>query len=358
MSQETALILVFEDLHWADECTIELISALARRRAPAKLLVISTYRPYDGSSEHPLKPLKQDLLIHKLCADMVLAPLAKTAVRALLSRELRQERLPPGLDSFIYQHSEGNPLFALALLQHLIARRILVRSADDDSGEWEQRIPFPEKESGVPDELAQLIELEIDRLCQKDQRILEAASLMSVAFPAWAVAAALGQDPAETEEECDELARRLSFVHRAGHDDLPDGTRSDFYTFGHGLYREVLYQKQAAARRAKGHTRIANRLGEMFAGREANVAREMAMHYEAAGNWLRAANALRAAARHAWQRHANSEAVQLLDRTLAIAENLSDEERDILEREIHDEFEAALVAADGSPRSHEVQIET
>ena len=162
------------------------------------------------------------------------------------------------------------------------------------------------------------------------------------------MAAALGQNPAETEEAGDELARRLSFVHHAGHDDLPDGTRSDFYAFGHGLYREVLYQRQAAARRSRGHTRIANRLGEMFAGRGATVAREMAMHYESAGNWQRAATALRAAARHAWQRHSCSEAAQLVDRTLAIGHNLSDEEREVLEREIHDEFDVLLASAESS----------
>ena len=145
---------------------------------------------------------------------------------------------------------------------------------------------------------------------------------MRVVFPAWAVAAALEQDSAETEEACDRLARRSCFVHRAGHDELPDGTRSDFYAFAHGLYREVLYQKQAASRRAKGHIRIAERLGELFAGREDNVAREMAMHYEAAGNWKRATTTLRTAAQHAHQRQAYSEAAQLLQHSLAIAENL------------------------------------
>jgi predicted ATPase len=114
----------------------------------------------------------------------------------------------------------------------------------------------------------------------------------------------------------------LYFVERAGEDELPDGTRSAFYVFAHGLYREVLYQRQVATRRGKRHIRIAERLGELFAGREANVAREMALHYEAAGNWQRAASALRAAARHAQQRQAYAEAAELLEHALRIAENL------------------------------------
>ena len=111
-------------------------------------------------------------------------------------------------------------------------------------------------------------------------------------FPAWAVAAALEEDLVEIEEACDELALKSHFVQRAGHDELPDGTRSGFYVFAHGLYRGTLYQRQSPARRAKAHIRIAERLRALFAGREGSVAREMAMHYEAAGDWQRAAGAL------------------------------------------------------------------
>ena len=84
-----------------------------------------------------------------------------------------------------------------------------------------------------------MIELEIERLTPDEQKLLEAGSLMSVVFPAWAVAAALKKDPADTEEACDELVRRLYFVERAGHDELPDGTRTAFYVFAHKLYREA-----------------------------------------------------------------------------------------------------------------------
>ncbi|MHB1936010.1 MAG: AAA family ATPase [Acidobacteriaceae bacterium] len=352
LAKEKALVLAFEDLQWANDSTLELISALARRRDPVKLMVLATYSSNCVPTEHPLKALKQDLLMHRQCEEMALTPLAKTAVRQLLSMELGQETLPPGLDTFVYRHSEGNPLFALALLKHLMTECCLARDGAEENGRWDQRAPFPEMEAGVPEELAQLIDPEIERLSPAEQRILEAASLMRVVFPAWAVAAALEQDLAETEEACDKLARRLCFVHRAGHDELPDGTRSDFYAFAHGLYREVLYQKQAASRRAKGHVRIAERLGELFAGREESVAREMAMHYEAAGNWKRAANALRAAARHAQQKQSYAEAAQLLRHALGIVQNLGETDRQVAEREIQRELDLAREAMQGPSRQH------
>jgi predicted ATPase len=282
MAAEKPLLLIFEDLHWADDFTLNLISALARRRGHAHLMVVATSCPQRGPNAESLKGLQQDLLMRRLGAELALAPLRKTAVRALLSRELTQEVLPPELPDFVFQRSEGNPLFVIAVIEHLIARGVLIRREDDGATKWEQCLPFPEMEDAVPDSLARMIEMEIERLSEKDQSVLEAASLMNFAFPVWAVAAALEQDSVETEEACDSLARRVHFVVPVGQDELPDGTRSAFYVFAHGLYREVLYQRQGAARRARRHIRIAHRLGELFAGREASVVREMAMHIEAA----------------------------------------------------------------------------
>ena len=167
-----------------------------------------------------------------------------------------------------------------------------------------------------------MIELEIERLTPAEQHMLEAGSLLNLAFPAWAVAAALEKDPAEIEDALDDLAHRLNFVERAGEDELPDGSRSAFYIFAHGLYREVLVQRQPEARRARRHIRMADCLARLFAGRESSVAREMAMHYEAAGDWSRAATALRAAARHARNRRAHADAAELLERALRLLDNL------------------------------------
>ncbi|MGA9672563.1 MAG: hypothetical protein WBQ94_25330, partial [Terracidiphilus sp.] len=267
-----------------------------------------------------------------------LAPLAKPDVRRLLHRELRQEALPPGLDDFIYQRSEGNPLFVIATLQHLIAQRFLVRRGHNAEAHWEQRPPLQAIEAGVPDELAQMIEIEIERLTPAEQHMLEAGSLLNIAFPAWAVAAALDKDLSETEDTLDALARRLYFVERAGQDELPDGTRSAFYVFAHGLYREVLYHRQAESRRAERHIRIAQRLGQLFAGRQASVSREMAIHYEAAGDWSRAADSLRSAALHAQQRGAYADAGELLERALSIIQNLGDLQSPSPARDLHSEL--------------------
>ncbi len=325
------LVLVFEDLHWADESTLALISALARRRASARIVLLATVNPQHLAAVHPLRVLKQDLALRNHCAEIVLEPLGKTAVGELLAAALGQESPPADLDGFVHRHSEGNPMFALALVKHLIAQELLIQKNRDGQRVWDLSQPVNKLEPAVPDELTQIIELDVQTLPAGDQRLLEAASLFTVAFPAWGVAAALDEDPVAIEEACDALARRLFFVRRAGYDELPGGAPSAFYVFAHGLYREVLYHRQAPARRSERHNRVAQRLATLFAGREAQVAREMAAHYEAAGNWLPAVRVLHSAARQANGRQSHRVADDLAREALRIAANLPTHERVTIE---------------------------
>jgi predicted ATPase/DNA-binding winged helix-turn-helix (wHTH) protein len=318
ISRAEPLVLVFEDLHWADAATLNLLAALGRRRAPANLLVLATFRPRSIAPDHPLRALKHDMLVRKLCIEAALEPFPKSAVASLIMEELHQPSLPRGLSEFVHHHSEGNPLFAIAIVEHLIVQQILVNSGRNGAPQWEIRSALDSIDSEVPGKLAEMVELEIERLDPDVKELLEAGSLLNIAFPSWAVAAAVGCDAAEVEERCDAMARSLHFVNRAGEDELPGGACSAFYVFAHEVYREVLYQRQSAARRAQRHVRIAERLAQLFKGREADVAREMAVHFEAAGELKRAAQALRAAAAHAADRNAQFEAAELNDRAAQI----------------------------------------
>jgi predicted ATPase/DNA-binding winged helix-turn-helix (wHTH) protein len=331
MSAENTVILVFEDLHWADLPTLDLISALARRRGSAKLLLLASYRPADVSTgHHPLKQLKQDLDTHKLCTEAALRPLEKAAVSEYLIQELKQGSLPQGLASLVHQHSEGNPLFMIAMLEHLIAQGFIRHEA----GCWKLRTELAQIDMGVPKALSEMIEMQIDRLDPADQRLLEAASLIGVIFPAWGAAAALSGDLEDIEEQYEQLTRRMNFLHPAGHDELPDGTQSAFYVFAHGLYREVLRGRQSPARRARRHLRVAEKLEKLFAGRESDVARELAMHFEAAAEWPRAAQALCAAAENALRRGAREESVTLMEHALRLLKNVSERDRAAAEMKI------------------------
>src|SRR5215468_12323054 len=88
LTSEAPLLLIFEDLHWVDPSTLDLISALARRRDNAKLMLLCTYRPVDVVlSNSSLKALKQDLQVHQLCSEIALERLDEQAIREYLALE-------------------------------------------------------------------------------------------------------------------------------------------------------------------------------------------------------------------------------------------------------------------------------
>jgi predicted ATPase len=259
-------------------------------------------------------------------------------VKELNVEESSKETLPKGLASFVHQHCEGNPLFMIAMLEHLIAQGFIRQ----EGGVWQLRSALAEIDMGVPTALSEMIEMQIDRLDSADQRLLEAASLIGVIFPAWAAAAALDGDLEDIEDQYEKLTRRLHFLHPAGHDELPDGTRSAFYVFAHGLYREVLRTRQSPARRAKRHLRVAEKLEKLFAGREMDVSSELAMHFEAAAEWARAAQALCTAAGTAMRRGARDEGVKLTERALRLLENLSEPDRQAAERKTRQQIAGVM----------------
>src|SRR5262249_43904914 len=98
VTAEQPLVLVLEDLHWSDSATLDLLAFVARRRQPARLLVIGTYRPVDMiMREHPLKTIKQELQIHKQCEELPLGLLGVAAVEAYLEGRFAGSRIPAAL---------------------------------------------------------------------------------------------------------------------------------------------------------------------------------------------------------------------------------------------------------------------
>jgi predicted ATPase len=326
IAHDEPLLLVFEDLHWADASTLDFISALARRRSNAKLMVLPSCRHGEIDGQRPLKGLKEDLSTHRLCCEIPLGVLNRDAVASYLTRQLKTSALPSGLASFVHQNSEGNPLFMAATLEHLQSQHLL----EQKDGAWQLTVPLAEIELGIPHGLLGMIDLQLERLSEADRRLLEAGSIVGAIFPAWAAAAALKTGVPDVEDEYASLARRTRLLNPAGQDELPDGTRSTFYVFAHGLFREALYSRQPAARRAERHRRVAERLKAMFAGSEASIASELARHYEAAGYWKEAIEALQLAAETAAYREAEYAACELLKRALDLSARLKAEDRNAI----------------------------
>jgi DNA-binding winged helix-turn-helix (wHTH) protein len=342
ITSKDPLLLVFEDLHWVDHSTVDLISALARRRTPSRMMLIGTYRPVDVAlSKHPLNALKQDLLVHQLCHELALDPLGEAEVAAYLAGGASQSDLPYGLAGLVHRHSEGNPLFMVAALDHLAGRGFISR----DQGTWKLGVPLEEIDLGVPESLRQMIEVQIDRLTPEEQQTLEVASITVTGFNARVTALAANLDPERVEELCEGLSRRYHVVRSAGSLRFPDGAFSPRYEFAHTLYREVFYRRQSLGRRAKLHRNIGDQLEILFAGRLNEVATELAHHFEEGSDWLKAVKYLRLVAETAGHRYAPAEATRVLHHALELSKKMPEGERAVNETEILEKLAAMYVVS-------------
>jgi tetratricopeptide (TPR) repeat protein len=317
------LLLVLEDLQWVDASTVDLLAALARRRGPAQLLVLATKRPVDAIPGHPLKTLKQDLLVHRLCREIPLEPLSEAEVGEYLAAESPGIAVPDGLGAVVYRRSEGNPLFMTAALDHLTEAGFIARESDG----WRLTRPLQDLQLGVPERLRQLIGAQIDRLPAEEQRALQVASVAGAAFSAHVIAAAADLALEAAEDMCDDLARRSHLVRATGFQQFPNGTVSSRYEFVHALYREVLYDRLGPVGRARLHLRIGERLEALFPENVSAVASELAYHFEQGSNWPRAVKYLHLAADASRRCLAQREAIGILRHALGLVHHLPENER-------------------------------
>jgi DNA-binding winged helix-turn-helix (wHTH) protein/tetratricopeptide (TPR) repeat protein len=331
IASERLLLLVFEDLHWVDHATVDLISALARRRQSAKLMLIGTYRTADlALSDHPLKTLKRELVIHELSHEIALEPLEESEVAEYLASESEGVAVSEGLAGFIHRCTEGNPLFMVAILKHMREQKVI---AQEDAA-LTLTAPLEEIELRAPESLRQMIESWIERLSEEERRALEAASVAGVLFSTAVSATAANMDVEDFEYLCEAVVHRHQLVRSAEPQEFPDGTVSGRYEFAHALYRKALYRLLAPGRRTKLHQRIGERLEELSSASPGELAPELAHHFEESRDWLRAIKYLRLMAETAGRRYAPREATAALQHAVELSRKLPDAERAGIETEI------------------------
>jgi DNA-binding winged helix-turn-helix (wHTH) protein/predicted ATPase len=322
---ERPLILVLEDLHWSDFATLDLISWLAQRREPARLLVLGTYRPVDVIVRgHPLQTVKQELLQHQQCSELSLELLtAGDVAQYLADRFALSTPLSVPLQALalaIHQRTDGHPLFMVTLVNALVQQGRLV----ERDGAWAVPGEIERVTLEVPESLQQLVEQQLSELSLEDQRMLEAGSVAGMQFSAAAVAAGLEEKADAAEAWCSTLARRGQFLQSTGIEEWSDGTAVGGYRFRHTLYQQVVYDRLPVGRRILLHGRIEARLEAGYRELAPERAAELATHFEQGREFGKALQYFRLAAEKALQRYAYQESVALLSRCLAVLPRLKD----------------------------------
>jgi DNA-binding winged helix-turn-helix (wHTH) protein/tetratricopeptide (TPR) repeat protein len=343
VAADRPLVLLLEDLHWADPSTVDLLEWLARRATPARLLVAGTYRPADAlAGGAPIGAAGADLRLRGLAAELPLGELGVAAVATVLGRDLPGAEVPEALARLVHRRTDGVPLFVVQLAQAWTDAGVL-RPA---GGRWE--LATGPGGDQVPDDLRRLLELQLERLDAADLAMLEAAAVAGVEF---AAATAAGDGPAgveAVEERCAALARHGRLLRATGPVTWADGTVSAGFRFGHDLHRTVLYDRIPAARRGRLHAAVAGRLERAYGPAATGHAAELAAHLLAAQDHARAVPYLQAAATQALGRSAPREAVGHLEALLAALPHLPEgPERDQAELAAQMTLGPALVAIRG-----------
>ncbi len=327
LTAETPLVLVLEDLHWSDYSTLDVISRLARRPEPARLLLIGTYRPVEvNRSRHPLRGLVQELKMHGSCAELPLGFLTEEHVAEyLVTRVAAGTRGRAPLQRWaqvVHQRTDGNPLFMVNVVDYLVAQGAL---AGDQPGEPRPMASLQEwKHVEVPQNIQQMIEQQIERLGPEEQRMLEVASVAGTEFSVATVAAGLAAEVVEVEEFCEGLARRGQFLRSRGVSEWPDGTVAARYEFIHSLYQQICYERVTANRRLHLHRRIGERGESAYGSQASAIAAELALHFERGRDYSKAIQHRTRAAENALRRCGYREAINHLSKGLELLESLPD----------------------------------
>jgi DNA-binding winged helix-turn-helix (wHTH) protein/tetratricopeptide (TPR) repeat protein len=345
LAARAPLVLALEDLHWSDYSTLDLISYVARHRRAGRLMVIGTYRPAELiASGHPLKTVKQELLAKQQCGELSLEYLSQEAVALHLAARFPGHSFPIELSALIHERTEGNPLFMVNTIDYLLTERLIERH----EGQWRMSAAIDAVKVGVPDSIRHLIETHIDRLDERDQRILEAASVAGAEFSVASVSAALDDETDTVVVRCEELSRRHQFIRDCAGEAVPTGDTVGRYGFVHAVYRHVLYERVSISRRVLLHRRIGEQREALYRDRTSEIAAELAMHFERAANYQHASRYFQQAAHNAMQRSAYGEAIALSRRGLdLLATAPNTRERALQELWLYITLGVPLIATEG-----------
>ena len=311
------LIFFFDDLHWADSSTIDLLAYVAMKFTGTRMLVIGAYRPTElFISKHPFISVKRDLQVRGSCHEVAVEFLNARDVEQYIALEFPDNSFPREFATLIHVKTEGNPLFMVDLLRHLRNKEIITKS--DQGTEWILAQSIPDLTRDLPQSVRSMIEMKIAQVGDHERDVLAAAAAQGYEFDSAAVAHALQTDPVRIEETLEPLGQVHGFLKRVSEEELPDGTLTLRCRFVHILYQNALYSSLAPARRTALSLSLARALEAFYGDKSASIAPQLGFLYETAREPGPASDYFLLAAQNAQRIFANQEAIVLAQRGLAL----------------------------------------
>jgi adenylate cyclase len=317
ITRQNPLVLFFDDVHWTDPSTVDLLSHLATKFDSTRILVIVTYRPSELLLlKHPFVGVKRDLQARSLCRDIEVEFLTSGDVERYIGLEFLGNCFPLEFSELIHARTEGNPLFMVDLLRYLRDRKVVVKTNGDQ--QWRLARSLPDLSRVIPRSVGSVIEQKLEQLSERDREVLTAAAVQGYECDSAALARALEAENVEIEEILDRLERVHAFVKRVGEDELPSGAPTVRYRFVHMLYQNLLNTSLTPTRRVALSAALAHALEALYDGRRTTIASWLAFLFETALEPDRASDYFLLAAQNAARMFANQEAIALSRRGLAL----------------------------------------
>ena len=341
------LVIVLDDLQWADAGSLSLLFHLGRQLAGSRILVVGAYRPDDvavgrDGQRHPLEPVVHEFqgAWGNICLDLAQSQ-GQALTEALLDME--PNRLGTTFRQALYQHTAGHPLFTIELLRGLHEHGDL---AQDDAGQWVEGPTL--NWDRLPARVEAVIAERIGRLPERWQALLAAASVEGEQFTAEVTARVQQADEQELIQHLSgALTRQYRLVGATSCERLGD-RRLSRYRFQHYLFQKYLYNSLDPVRRARLHQSVGEALEELYRDRADEIAPALAWHFESAELADKAVSWLQRAGERATRVSANAEAIGHLSRAVELLQTLPESsERDQRELELQLALGAPLQALKG-----------
>jgi serine/threonine protein kinase/tetratricopeptide (TPR) repeat protein len=310
----TPLLVVFEDVQWADETTLLLLQHHAQTISNTALFALCTYRDMDLEVTRPFARTLETLLRTKLTSRLPLRRLPLGGVKEMLAA-LSGQTPPASLVRAIYEETDGNPFFVEEVFRHLAEEGRLF----DEDGKWLSDVRIAKLQ--VPESIRLVLGRRFERLGEDARRVLTTAAVIGRSFSLRLLEQLEGRDPdiaIDAVEEA-EQAHLLVPEHEG---------REARYRFVHELVRQTLAESLSLPRRQRLHLRIADAIETVHAGRLEAQTTQLAHHLYQAGaaaDLEKASAYLVLAARQARARSAHEEALEHLNLALSIREDGGDQ---------------------------------
>ncbi len=329
LSRHRPLLIILDDLHWADNGSIDLLFRLGRRLGGSRLMVLGTFRPEEitigrGGQRHPLEKLRSEFKRYmgdlEINLDQTVDYRGREFVDTYLSME--KNRLSDAFHDALFRHTGGHPLFTVELLRTMQERGDLVQTAD---GYWREG---PQLDwAGLPARVEGVVAERIERLPEDLQYHLTIASVEGEQFTAEVIAQVGDQEARSVVQDLSgELRGEHKLVESQGVQRL-GRQRLSRYRFTHNLMQQYIYRHLDEVQLSYLHEDVGHALEALYGDQADEIAPQLARHFLLSELIDKSRHYLRRAGEMAAARFANSEAVGFLSRALELTPATDAEER-------------------------------